>query len=59
MIRWNLCEYSHAYILVHETITVTGAENDDAARRENERNKAVIFKNCASFTDCMNEVKVK
>ena len=59
MIRWNLCEYSHAYILVREAITVTREENDDAARRENERNKAVIFKICASFTDCMNEIKVK
>ena len=27
MIRWNLCEYSNAYILVRGTITVTGADH--------------------------------
>ena len=59
MIRWNLREYSDAYILVRGAITVTGAENDDIARWEDERNKGVIFKNCAPFTDCINEIKVK
>ena len=54
MIRWNLREYSDAYILVRGAITVTGAENDDVARWEDERNKWVIFKNCAPFTDCIN-----
>ena len=27
MIRWNLCEYSNAFILVRGTITVTGADH--------------------------------
>ena len=38
------------------TITITGAGNDDNARRADERNKGVIFKNCAKLTDCMSEI---
>ena len=30
--------------------------NDDAARRLDERNKGAVFKNCASFTDCISEI---
>ena len=59
MIRWNLPEYSDAYILVRGTITVTGAENDDAATWEDETNKGVIFQDCAPFFDFINEIKVK
>ena len=50
MLRSNLCDYSDAYILVKGTITITGAGDDDAAKRLDERNKGVIFKNCAPFT---------
>ena len=50
MLRSNLCDYADAYILVKGTITVTGAGNNDAAKRLDERNKGVIFKNCAPFT---------
>ena len=35
------------------TITITGAEDDDAAKWLDERNKGVIFKNCAPFTKCI------
>ena len=38
------------------TITVTGAGADDAAKRLDERNKGVIFKNCAPFTDYVSEI---
>ena len=38
------------------TITVTGAGADDAAKRLDERNKEVIFKNCAPFTDYVSEI---
>ena len=38
------------------TITITGAGNDDNARRADERNKGVIFKNCAKLTDCISEI---
>ena len=56
MLRSSLWDYSDAYVLVSRTITITGAENDDAARRLDERNKGVIFKNCAPFTDCTSEI---
>ena len=59
MIRWNLREESDAYILVRRTVTVTGAEDDDAARREDERNKVAIFKDYTPFTECINKIKVK
>ena len=42
------------YILVSGTIT--GAGEDDAAKRADERNKGLIFKNCAPFTDCTSEI---
>ena len=47
MLTSNLCDYADAYILVKETITITGAGNDDDARQADERDKGVIFKNCA------------
>ena len=48
--------YSDTYILVSGTITITGAGADDAAKQLDERNKGVIFKNCAPFTDCISEI---
>ena len=56
MLRASLCDYSDTYVLVSGTITITGWENNDAGRRLGERNKEVIFKNCAPFTDCMSEI---
>ena len=56
MLRSSLCDYSDANILVSGTITMTGAATDDAAKRLDERNKRVIFKNCAPFTDCISEI---
>ena len=53
MLRSNLRGYADAYILVKGTITVTGAGDkgdNDAAKRLDERNKGVIFKNCVPFT---------
>ena len=38
-IRSSLCDYSDAYILVSGSITITGARNDDAARRLDEEIK--------------------
>ena len=51
MLRSSLCDYSDAYILVSETIAITGA----GARQLDEINKRVMFKNCAPFTDCISE----
>ena len=50
MLSSNLCDYADPYILVKGTITITGAGDVAAARRADERNKSVIFKNCSPFT---------
>ena len=54
MIRSNLCGYSDAYIHVKGSITVP---NNGTTTAPNNRNKNVIFKNCASFTNCINKIK--
>ena len=51
MLKSNLCDYSDAHILVKGKITVTGAGDDAAVRRADERDKSVAFKNCAPFTN--------
>ena len=56
MLRSSLCDYSDTYILESGTITITGAVADDAAKRLDKRNKGVVFKNCAPFTDCISEI---
>ena len=50
MLKSSLCDYADAYILVKGTIRITGAGDDAAARRANERNKGVLLQNCAPFT---------
>ena len=56
MLRSNLFDYADAYIFVKGTITITGAGDDAAARRADERDKSVIFKNCAPFVKCINTI---
>ena len=59
MLRSSLCHYDilmHTYILVKGTITITEARDDAAARRANERDKCVIFKNCTPFIKCISEI---
>ena len=56
MLRSNLCDYADAYILVEVTITITGAGDDDAAKRLDEINKCVIFKICAPFTKSISRI---
>ena len=56
MLRSSLCDYADAYILVKETIAITGEEDDGAAKQLDERNKGVIFKNCAPFTKCISRI---
>ena len=51
ILRSSVCNYSDPDILVSRAITVTGAGDDDAARRLDEVNKGVIVKNCVPFTD--------
>ena len=45
MLRSALCDYSDSYILASGTIKITGAGDDDNARKIDERNKGVISKN--------------
>ena len=56
MLRFNLCDYADAYILVKGTITITGAGDDDAAKQLDEKNKGVLFKYCAPFTKCISRI---
>ena len=56
MLKSILCDYADAYILVKGTITITGAGDAAAARQADERNKGVIFKNCAPFTKCKSKI---
>ena len=37
-------------------ITIPGRGADQATRQAGERNKGVLFKNCALITDCINEI---
>ena len=53
MLKCNLYDYADAQIFVKGKITITGPGNYDAGRRADERDKEVIFKNCAPFTKCM------
>ena len=56
MLRSNLCDYADSYILVKGTITITGEGADATAERADERDKGVIFKNCAPFTKCISRI---
>ena len=56
MAKSSLWDYSGAYILFKGTITITGSGADVAARRTDERDKGVVFKNCAPFTNCKSKI---
>ena len=56
MLKSSLCAYSYAYILVSRTITIDGAEADGNQKPLDEINKWVIFKNGASFIDCISDI---
>ena len=56
MLKSSLCGYSDAYILVKGTIIIAGAGYNAAARQADERDKGVVFKNCAPFTNCINQI---
>ena len=52
-----MCDYSKAYILVKGNISVNNtAATAAAAAAENNTNKKVIFKNCASSTNCISKL---
>ena len=55
MLRSSLWDYSDAYIFVSATIAVPNtAATGSAANRKN-----IIIKNCASFTNCINEINTQ
>ena len=56
MLMSSLCNYSDAYILVKEKITSTGEIADNTAKRIDETDKGMIFKNCAPFINCKSEI---
>ena len=54
MLRSSLYDYSDAYILALETITIAPVPPPPANRNNND--KELVFKNCAPFTDCISEI---
>ena len=58
ILRSSLCDYSDAYILVKENITVNNNNNNTAAAAAaaNNINNKVIFKDCAPFTNCITKI---
>ena len=56
VLKFILCDYSDAYMLVTRRVTITGAGADAAARQADERDKSVIFKNCTPCINCKSEI---
>ena len=56
ILRSNLCDFSDACIFVKGNVTVTGAGDNNVARRQDERDKGVTFKNCTPFVKCISRV---
>ena len=54
MLRSSLCDYSDVYILAKGNISGNNTAAADADGHNT--NKKVIFKNCASFTDCISKI---
>ena len=54
MLRFSLCDYGDAYILVKGNITVNNTTAGGAAAKNT--NKKAIFKNYASFTKCISKI---
>ena len=50
------CDYSNAFILVKENITVN---NTTAVAAANNTNKKVIFKSCSPFTNCISKTNTE
>ena len=52
MLNASLCDYSDAYILAKEAISVVGQGTDVSAITADRNDKQVAFKNCALFITC-------
>ena len=51
MLRFDLCDFSDAYIVVKGAITVTNPHNEKKKKKE-----AVAFKNNARFINCISKI---
>ena len=56
ILKSSLCDYSDAYILVKGKITINGRAVDAVSRQVDERDKGVVFKNCAPFISCISKI---
>ena len=56
MLKSKFYDYSDAYVVVSETITINEAGDYDNAKQLDERNNWVIFENWAPFIDCISEI---
>ena len=67
MLKYSLYDYGDVYILLKGRITITGDAGPDpdpprtaaqllAARQADEKNKGVMFKNCAPFINYKSEI---
>ena len=52
MLKSSLCDYSNVYILVKSTRLIKANTGDNP----NNRDKEVVFTNCAPHTDCVSEI---
>ena len=58
LLKFSLCDYSDEYISAKGIITITGEGDNADTRHAVERNKGVISKNCAAFTNCKNNTEI-
>ena len=56
VLKSSLWTYSDSFILIKETIAITGERANAAVKKVDKINKGVIFKHCALFTNCINEI---
>ena len=57
VLKASLCVYSDSHILLRWTITISGVGADEVIQEADEKKKKdLIFKNCASFADCISEI---
>ena len=56
MLKSSLCDYGDAFIHIKERIKVTADKADNAAKQADERDKGVLYKNCAPSIDCKTEI---
>ena len=56
ILQSSLEDYSNANLLVKGTITITQAVDNAAAKKANEKSKGIMFKKCASLTNCISEI---